>query len=46
MLNDEEALHMEIVRARKQAQEERLREAYNELKYTNQEKAADMREQV
>ncbi len=43
--NDEDERRKEVATERVAAQQQRLREAYNELKYTAPDKAADMREQ-
>lgn len=45
LFNDEEERRREIAVLRATDQEDRLRQAYNELKYTAPDKAADMREQ-
>lgn len=45
MFDDEEERRREIAVMRAADQEERLKQAYNELKYTAPDKAADMREQ-
>lgn len=43
--NDEDERRKEVAAERVAAQQQRLREAYNELKYTAPDKAADMQEQ-
>ena len=45
LFNDEEERRREIAVMRATDQEDRLRQAYNELKYMAPDKAADMREQ-
>ncbi|KAK9824690.1 hypothetical protein WJX72_012426 [[Myrmecia] bisecta] len=45
LFNDEEERKRELAAERASEAEERLREAYNQLKYTQHGKAADMREQ-
>ncbi len=45
MFNDEDEVRRAAAAARAAAQEERLRDAYNELKYTAPGKAEEMREQ-
>jgi len=45
MFDDEEERRREIAVMRAADQEDRLKQAYNELKYTAPDKAADMREQ-
>jgi hypothetical protein len=45
LFNDEEQRRRELAEQRAAEQAERLREAYNELKYKAPDKAADMREQ-
>ena len=44
--DDESEHRRELVAEREQQQEDRLREAYNQLKYVELEKRDDMREQV
>ena len=44
--NDEEEMKRQLAAQRSQDAADRMREAYNELKYTARDKMGDMREQV